>query len=341
MRKFLLSLLMSIILLFAIAKAEVFPGLTPWGMGPQVNITKTTDIFFADGGTVYIWLNYTCNATTDCSGLTVRGNFSGVGGSQNRQAVFKSGSAGMAYYEINETVNLSAIPGGIIGIQDGNIIINATSTDGNMTIDSIGVPLVNMSTIPSCPSNPQELPSAVFWNGSMKNVSSCNLACPTEDPVYQINDTHVDLCPPQFGGGTTNFTAVAATGNFSAMNLVIDIPGKAKINFTTPVDMSDKQKSGAIMQFAMKNLMSRSMVGINETEWNGTDKPNLNLSARITLYNITGILGITNGDFSIGRGTYNGFEVPSNVQPCPPVFCSDIFFDGENLTFTVNSWSTY
>lgn len=339
--KLLILIVALSLFLLDLAKAEVYIGMTPWGPGPRVNLTQTIDEFFADGGTVYIWLNYTCTGTTNCTTLTVRGNFTGIGGSVNRQAVFKGGVAAVAYYEINETVNLSAIPNGLIGIEGGDIIINATSTDGNSTIDVTGVALVNMTTIPSCPPPNEPLPSQVPWNGSMKLVNSCNLTCPVQDPIYQINDTHVDLCPPTFGGGTTNFTKVAELGNFSAVNLVIDVPGKAKINFTTPIDMSNRTKAGMIMRFAMENLMSGGRVGINESEWNGIDKPNLNLSAIVTLYNVTGFLPLTNGDYSIAYGSYSGFETPSNLQLCPPSRCPSFSFDGENLTFTVTSWSSY
>ena len=50
------------------------------------------------------------------------------------------------------------------------------------------------------------------------------------------------------------------------------------------------------------------------------------------------ILGIT--DPAIGFGAYTG-PIPENLTTCPPSRCTNIVWDGENLTFTVSTFSTY
>jgi hypothetical protein len=317
-----------------------------------VNTSKTIDTFFYDGNTIYLVVNFT-NQNGGVPGLNVTGNFSTVGGEGMTYATY----LGNGLYELNGTINYSLIPNGVKNIQPVNVTINATNTTDwsyyqTLTVQS--VLLVNMSTL-GCP--PENDPNVFYPAVPGYNESS---GSPVTDPVQAVgctqnatlcqymdiygpgiyNGTDWLVCAPQFGPKTTNFNEVADGGNFSNVNLVIEVLGKALINFTQGVDFNDQQKAAAIMEFAMKNLMGAGKVGINDSEWNGVGgRPNLTISARLTLYNLSGLLGLT--DPAIGYGEYAGPQVPENISTCPPTRCADIVWDGENLTFTVSTFSTY
>ncbi|MFH1473806.1 MAG: PGF-pre-PGF domain-containing protein [Candidatus Aenigmatarchaeota archaeon] len=332
-----------------------------------VNLTRG-DMFFADGNDVYIIANISCAnppGENICnSSMTVDADFSQIGGSDVQPGVFKQNGtdASWAIFEFNDTVDFTSLS--VEQIQPNNITMNATifntTSDSYETYDlpSFFAPvlLVNMSTF-GCPSEGQPgvfFPEVPGWNasnsspvfspiqavGCTQNVSLCSYMDTYGPGTW--NGTHWLVCAPNFGGSTTNFTEIADAGNFSAIqNFTIEVPGKAKIIFQTNVSFDSQQESQAIMEFAMKSVMGGGRVGINDTEFCGDscgqpDKPNLNLSARLTIYNVSGQLGIT-GNPQIIRMGYDG----SNPQSCPPSICSDIIWDGENLTFTVSSFSSY
>ncbi|MFH0929164.1 MAG: PGF-pre-PGF domain-containing protein [Candidatus Aenigmatarchaeota archaeon] len=329
-----------------------------------VNLSRG-DMFFADGNDVYIIANISCSSPHVCnSSMLVDANFSQIGGNELMPGVFKQNGtdASWAIFEFNDTVNFTTLS--VQQIQPKNITMNATvinDTSGlNETFDLPGffavALLVNMSTF-GCP--PEGQPGASFpevpgWNesnsspvlspvqavGCTQNVSLCSYTDTYGPGTW--NGTHWMVCAPSFGGATTNFTDIAESGNFSAIqNFTIDVPGKAKIVFQTNISFDSQQQSQAIMEFAMKSVMGAGRVGINDTEFCGDscgqpDRPNLNLSARLTIYNISGQLGIS-GKPQIIRTGYDG----SNPQSCLPSICSDVVWDGENLTFTVSSFSSY
>ncbi|NIO45028.1 MAG: PGF-pre-PGF domain-containing protein [Candidatus Aenigmarchaeota archaeon] len=310
-----------------------------------VNVTKG-DMFFADNNQVFILVNYSCVSPSVCNAtMNVTGNFSEIGGNSSRAGVFKQNATdgSWAIFELNDTVNLT-LAGGSIMMEPRNVTINAT--DGNIStgfyLDNVFAPvmLVNMSTLPGCPPPTEPLPPQIpLLNGTLVNVGACwDGNCTVEDRAQYMNATHYALCGPTFGGDTTNFTAVADTGNFSNFSLVIEVPGIAKINYTQNVSMDDPQKSQALFEFAVKNIMAGPRIGINETEWNGTDpnKPNLNLSARLTMYNVSNRFGIS------GRPQIFKYAHTNTTGiPCPPFICSDFVWDGENITFNVTSFSDY
>ncbi len=329
----------------------VIPGVTQWNTSnpaPSLNLSAG-DMFFYDGNNVSIIANFTTmgsdSITYPYDNLTVSANATSIGvGSPTVTAL------GGGLYRITAAVNYSNISAGVSQFVGAPINLLVSNDSSGIPVN-LGPPLmavavlVNMSTIPSCPPPDQPLPPVMPWNGSLMNVTSCVPAdvspCSTVDaPVYQINSTHVNLCGPTFGAGTTNFSEIADTGDFSAVPLVINVPGKAKINFSANVDMSDQNKASAIMQFAMKNLMSRGQFGINESEWNGeAGKPNLNVSATLTMYNISNL--ISGSHYSISYGNFNGMEAPTGASLCPPSRCSGIVLINGNLTFTVSSFSSY
>jgi len=317
------------------------PGFTPWsqfGPGPALNLSNTTDMFFYDGNWVEIVANFTNGESVGVPGLNVTMNFSQIGGPEFIQAE----DLGNGWYRAGAFIDYSNLNVNIKYISDVNITVKATNDSVFYYEFLVPVLLFNMSVVPSCPPNVLELPPQMpLPNGTLVNITGCTNECPVENIGFAWdNGTDYVVCTPKFGGSTTNFNQIAATGDFSAVPLVIEIPGVVKINFTQPVDMSTKEKASAIMQFAMKNLMKAGRIGINDSEWNGQgDKPNLTTSARITIYNITGLLGIK--DPSIGYGSFNGSFLPSDLQPCPPTRCMDVVFDGENLSFTVSTFSTY
>jgi PGF-pre-PGF domain-containing protein len=319
-----------------------------------VNLTRG-DMFFADGNDVYIIVNISCTSPHACNVSTlIDANFSQVGGNQLRAGVFKQNgtNASWAIFEFNGTVNFSAISGSITmspkNITFNASVINETSGSYN-TIDMPGmiatVLLVNMSTPPGCPPAGEsvQLPPAVpLLNGTIVSViNACWTNCTVDDRAQQYNSSHYVLCGPTFGGSSTNFTDVAANGNFSNFSFVIDIPGKVKINFTQNVSMDTQQKSQSLFDFAMKNMMSGGRIGINESQYNGTDttKPNLTLSAALTLYNFSGRFGLTgNRRPSIARSATYG---SGSFSPCPASVCSGITWDGQNITFSVTGFSEY
>jgi len=277
--------------------------------------------------------------------MEVIGNFSSIGGG-NRSAVWKTNAsdASWALFEINDTVDFSSITGPPIRMSPKTIFIYAkdgTATAENNNINATAV-LVNMSYPPGCPpsgENVQLPPMVPLLNGTSVAVADCIETCTGEDRA-EWNGTHWNLCGPVFGGDTTNFTELAATGNFSNFHFVLDIPGKAKINFTQNVSMATQEQARALFEFAVKNLMSGGRIGINETEWGGTDpnRPNLTVSARLTIYNVSGRFGIAPPHMPTisRRATYG----EGSFAACG-AYCSDIEWDGENFTFTVSSFSEY
>ncbi len=318
-----------------------------------VNTSKTVDLFFYDGNTVYIVVNFT-NQNGGVPGLNVTGDFSQIGGSGLVYATY----LGNGIYELNDTVNYSSIPGGVRNVQQANVTINATNTTDwsyYQTLTAQSVLLVNMTgfgcppdddpninvTYPATPgynlSSGTPVTTPIQAVGCTQNATLCQYMDTYGPGTY--NGTDWVICAPQFGPLTTDLNQIAASGNFSDVPLVIEVPGKALINFTAGVDLSSAEKASAIMEFAVRNLMGAGKVGINDSEWNGQgNKPNLTISARLTLYNLSGLLGIT--DPAIGFGAYTG-PIPENLTTCPPSRCTNIVWDGENLTFTVSTFSTY
>ncbi|MEM5766126.1 MAG: hypothetical protein QW423_00590 [Candidatus Aenigmatarchaeota archaeon] len=335
--------------------ADVNPGQGPY-RSPEgqlvpawVNLSRG-DMFFANGDEVFIVVNISCSPPHVCnSSAYIDANFSQIGGNEVRAGVFKeNGTDGSwAIFEVNDTVNFANLPSGSsILIEPKNITFNASvinDTSGeyeyfNLPDIFATVVLVNMSYPSSCPPSGIPLPLQVpLRNGTMVSISGCDVCEPDYHDSAIWNSTHWLICGPEFGGATTNFTELARTGNFSNFALVLDVPGRGKINFTQNVSFDTPEKAMSIFDFAIKSIMGSGRIGMNESEWNGTyTRPNLNLTARLTIYNISKGLGIT-GRPQIFRYQHNS---PVGI-PCPSEICSDFIFDGENIIFTVSSWSDY
>lgn len=303
-----------------------------------VNLTRG-DMLFTDGSQVFIIVNYSCNQTSVCNeSMTVTGNFSEIGGSSNIVGVFKQNATDgrWAVFELNDTVNFSNCLDAPFLL--AGEMINLNATDGNTSTglynDELGamVVLVNLSYPPGCP--PPDVLANIsqisLLNGTDVNVGDCWTNCSVEDTAQYMNSTHYAMCGPAFGGDTTNFTTLADTGNFSNFNFIIEIPEKVKVNFTQNVS-----SDASIFEF-VRNVMVGPKFGINDTEWNGIIRPNLNLSAIITFYNVSKRFGFQ-GRPQIFRYAHREISGAS----CPPSICSNFIWDGENITFTVSSFSDY
>jgi len=334
--------------------ADIYPGTLNATYAPNlqpawVNLSKG-DLFFANGNEVFIIINFSCSPPSVCNQtMTITADFSEIGGSQNREGVFRFKDAGntWAVFEVNDTINFSAIGGQPIMINPKNITFNAT--DGNVSNSYyndtafLTIGLVNVSYPVGCPPPDAPLPDTIpLLNGTLVNVRSCITTCTVNDRAQQYNDTHYDICGPNFGGDTTNFTELAGTGNFSNFNLTLTTFNGAgafmgKINFLQNITLIGEQNPFSIFEFAAMSIMCGGKIGINETEWNGSaTKPNLNLTARLTI-NTTG-LGIS-GRPQIIRTAHS--ESLLTGRACPPSICSNVVWDGENISFTVSTWSDY
>jgi PGF-pre-PGF domain-containing protein len=360
-----LAVIIALILNVNPVSSEVNPGqLVQYGnlcggnMCPAwVNLTRG-DMFFSNGDVVYVIANISCVGEHVCnSSMIVDANFSQIGLNQLRKGVFRQNgtAASWAIFEFNGTIDFTSLS--VQQIQPKNITFNLSAiNDTSGAYQSFDMPalfatilLVNMSVPPGCPPAGENLqiPSQVLLlNGTLVNTTSQCISTCTVDDVAQLNHTNssgpfYNLCGPTFGGSTTNFTDVASNGNFSNFAFIIDILGKVKLNFTQNVSMDTQEKSQAIFQFAMKNMMSGGRVGINETEWGGADttKPNLTLSAALTIYNFSGRFGIpaTRRPSIARRATYG----TGTFSPCPTSVCSGVTWDGQNLTFSVTGFSEY
>ena len=351
--------LITFALIFNAAYATVFPGDLRAVFGSSinggnpyaawVNLSKG-DMFFTNGNQVFIDVNYTCTPPSVCNqSMVITGNFSEIGNNSIATGVYKAkGSGGSwAVYELNSTVNFTPLSD--IMMSAKTIYLNATdandSTVFNDTVNATVV-LVNMSYPSSCPpaSAGVRLPAvAMLTNGTLVNTTGQCISTCSADDVAQLNNTNAtgsyyNLCGPVFGGSMTNFTALASTGNFSNFNFVVEIPGRVKLNFTTNVSMDTPQKAQTIFDFAMKNVMTGSKIGVNDTEFGSgnPDRPNLNLSAIITFYNVSGRLGFN------GRPQIKKFATGSSTGvACPIGICSNFVWDGSNLTFGVPGFSDY
>jgi PGF-pre-PGF domain-containing protein len=166
------------------------------------------------------------------------------------------------------------------------------------------------------------------------------------------NGTAYKIVSPNFGSLTTNLSDDARTmKNFSNLTLTLDIPGQGRITFDSNtnngVNFASPNSMGGLMDFAIKSLVSRGRIGVNESEYNGLNtsgraRPNLTMSATLYIYNATGVFGYSHArPPAIKYGTYNGTNAPTNTIPCNSTKCSSVAFDGENISFTVSSWSTY
>jgi PGF-pre-PGF domain-containing protein len=314
-----------------------------------VNLTRD-DMFFADGNDVYIVANFSCSGTSVCNSTTqATANFSQIGGSGTVDGLYKTNSSDASWvlFEFNDTVNFTAIGTLPFSMSPMNVTVNATDGNGTDSLDELldaPVVLVNMTYPPGCPPPNENVPLPPMIplnNGTMVNISGC-YQCPSSYRENAwLNTTNATdywmICGPTFGGSTTNFTEVASTGNFSNFHLVLDVPGRGRINFTENVSFTSQQHSQAIMEFAVKGIMSSGRIGMNESEWNGSStRPNLNLSAELTIYNVSQGLDIS-GVPQIFRYDHNS----ESGSPCPLEICSDFSWDGENITFTVTSWSDY
>jgi PGF-pre-PGF domain-containing protein len=333
------------------AMSAIIPGEGPY-FSPEnssmkiaafVNLSKG-DMFFTDSNALFIVGNFSCTDLSVCNSSTIAtANFSQVGGSGIIGGIYKTNSsdASWALFEFNSTVNFSAMGSAINNIQPLNVTLNATCGNGTTLSSLVDAPvlLVNMSVPPGCPPSGTQLPPQVpLTNGSMVNISGCQ-QCGLgtyENAVH--NGSHWLICGPTFGGSTTNFTQVADLWNFSNFDLVLDVPGRGKIDYSQNVSFDNQQRFQAIMEFAVQAIMSGGRIGMNETEWNGSliSKPNLNISAELTIYNASAGLGIS-GRPQIYRYQHNAVSGSS----CGLTYCAGFSWDGDNVTFTVNSWSDY
>jgi len=322
------------------------------------------DFFFANGDVVHILVNFSCNGVSVCNrSMQTYANISGINGTNTPvPGVFIKNDtvnefSQWAIFDFNGTVNFTGI-GRTITMTPANVTINATSGNysaavgvdlGNVTFNQSNpifatALLVNQTTPPGCPPSDAgvSLPSQIpLINGTSVLVGACwDGNCTVDDRAQQLNSTHYAICGPAFGGSTTNFTEVASIGNFSNFSFIIEIPNRVKLNFTQNVSMNTQQKAQALFQFAMKNIMSGTRIGINDTEWNSTldsNKPDLNISATITFYNVSNRFGF-NGRPQIlkfANGQYSG------GTSCPLAICSGFTWAGGNLTFSVGGFSDY
>ncbi len=309
---------------------------------PAVNISNTTDFFFYNGNYIQVVVNLTNPLGSGVPNLTVTANLSEVGGNVSAAATY----LGNGWYMMEGYVNFSNISGGVTNINPVNITVNISNETYSQSQTTPAL-LVNMNTLASCPpanENVQFPPMPTEeGNTTLVNPTSCNSTCDQDKWGFaEYNGSGgYWICPPQFGGDTTNFSEVANTGNFSNFTMIVDIPGISKIVFLQNVSFTTQESAQGIMEFAMRNLMLANRVGINDSEWDGSTstRVNLTVSANITLYNLTGRFGIS--DPNIYYGSYNGTTTPGDLAPCPATRCYGYTWDGENLTFTVSSFSTY
>lgn len=321
------------------------------------------DFFFANGDVVHILVNFSCNGFSVCNrSMQTYANISGINGTNTPvPGMFIKNDTVNEYskwaiFDFNGTVNFTGVSG-TISITPANVTINATNGNysaaaggdkGNITFNQSSpvwatVLLVNQSTPPSCPPSDAnvQLPSQLpLINGTTVSIGACwSGNCTVDDRAQQLNSTHYAICGPAFGGSTTDFTQVASIGNFSNFSFVIEIPDRVKLNFTQNVSMGTQAQAQAIFQFAMKNIMSGARIGINDTEWGGSDttKPNLNLSAAITFYNVSNRFGFSGRPqiLRFANGQYSG------GTSCPLSICSGFTWAGGNLTFSVGGFSDY
>ena len=339
-----------------------------------VNITNTTNGAGGFGG----GFGANCNSgntplLTGCinaSTISVTANFSRFGGAPDKRAWW---DATHKLFRANHTINVSNITGlrgGIFGGAIAIIVMNNTAPpwflrpDGSLNTAMtqpvwVAAVVVNMTTM-GCPPAGQGTVFPTMLNatdqlitpvGCTQNTTLCQkfysgqALCPlcTYTPIVRNATGQQVICAPAFGGSTTNLRTVARTGNFSSVTFIVDMPGYSKINFTTPVNMANRTTMPQVMQFAMENMMAGGKIGVNESKWNGGQRVNLNLGARLTIYNASRILRISGRDPTIKFGSYVGLAGSSSMAPCPRSRCNPAGFtyDGQNLTFQVNSFSTY
>jgi len=357
--------------------SPTFAVITP-GQGPYTNDTGSlvpvwvntsglegkVDMFFVNGSTVYIVANFSCSVPDGneaCnSSMVADANFTEIGQLDNsgfRKGVYKTNSStgSWAVFEFNATINLTNVQ----QIQPKMVRVNASTSNGTTSPPGLMAPVlvVNMSTF-GCPPAGQSgmtfpiVPGYNISTGLPITTPLQALACTQNTTLCGYTDIYGPgtfddvagqwkVCAPNFGGATTNLSSIAETGNMSAIQgFTIEVLGKGKIVFNTNVSFGSQSGSQAVMEFAMKSLMGGGKIGMNDSEWAGSGgRPNLNLSATLTIYNISQY-GI------VGKGRPQIFRYPthnSNVGGtlCPPDICSGFTWDGQNISFTVTSFSDY
>ncbi len=214
--------------------------------------------------------------------------------------------------------------------------VNATNTT---TVDIAG-----------CVAYNEPLNSSYSVAESQNNYSTAYYRTASNFPPIVYNGTRYLMVSPNFGTLTTNISQlVQERQNMSNITLILDIPGTGRMNFSKElgrgVNFMSPDSMPGLMDFAMKSLVSRGRIAVNESEYDGTNisgraRPNLTVSAELTIYNVSGEFGLGYTP-TIRYGVYNGTDAPTNMISCNSTRCSGMRFDGENLTFTVSSWSTY
>lgn len=344
--------------------------------GVSLNISTSsanfTDMFFATGQKIDIIVNITNrtgeygyeNLQINRSTINVTANFSRFGGPPDKRAWW---DATHKLFRVNHTINVSNITGLRGGISGGAItiiVMNNTAPPWFLRPDGslhtaltqpvwVAAVVVNMTTM-GCPPGGQGTVFPTMLNATLQLVTPVGCTQNTtlcqafyngqaQTPIARNATGEQVICAPAFGGSTTNLRNVARTGNYSSVTFIVDIPGYSKINFTTPVNMANRTTMPQVMHFAMENMMAGGKIGVNESKWNGGQRVNLNLGARLTIYNANQILRISGRDPTIKFGSYMGLAGSSSMTPCPRSRCNPAGFtyDGQNLTFQVNSFSTY
>ena len=345
--------------------AAVVPGLGPYrnDTGDLVPIWVNTsgadgkiDIFFANGSQVFIVANFSCTANEGCNAsASADANFTEIGWLESggfRKGVYKTNASDGTWvlFEFNATVNFTEAQLANIQVAPKMVYVNATAANGSTSPPGLNAPvlIVNMSRF-GCPPPGQQVPFPPVpgWNisegqpiltpiqptGCTQNSTLCAYMDFYGPGTWDDVANEWKICAPNFGGATTNMTAIAESGNFSAIeHFTVEVPRKGKIVFNQKVSFGTQQQAQQVMEFALQSLMSGGKIGINDTRFS-----NLNMSANLTIYNISqyGIVG--KGRPQIYRFAHRS----SSGSPCPPNICSNFLWDGENITFTVSSFSDY
>ncbi|MEK6758000.1 MAG: hypothetical protein AABX88_02625, partial [Nanoarchaeota archaeon] len=197
------------------------------------------------------------------------------------------------------------------GDSDGNVVFNYNVTDTNNVNNCslIFGGVVNQTNT--------SITKSVVQNFTLNNlvVGAYNWSVNCTDSSNNINGTSLRefavITATNFSGQTTNLENVNVS---NITNLLIEDANYGLINFSVSVDLSNGT-----------NIDEYVNISNNRIEINSSALPALNVSARLTLYNLS---------FTDPRILRDG-------SVCPSTICTEISYTGGNLIFNVTQFSVY
>ena len=280
-------------------------------------LSTNGSVFLEINGTNYTATNLTANVYNTSVNFTISGTWNYYWGAWGNGSSANYNTSVVRSYTVNASADTTPpnitliIPANNSGDSEGNITFNYNVTDAS-SVDNCS--LIFNGTLNQTNTS---ITKSVVQNFTLDNlaVGGYNWSVNCTDSANNINNSETRsfavMHMTGFSGNTTDLSAVNIS---NITHFIIENASHGKINFSEAVDLS----SGA-------DIDSYVNVSANRIEINSSALPALNVSARLTLYNLS---------FSNPRVLRDGSVCSSSI-------CTEVSYSGVNFMFDVTQFSVY